>query len=104
MRRRSYAIADRTGLCHAGSVLLHWQADQRCPTGRTRHSQLAQIDDVDVRPSAVCRPDYDCWEVTFTFYDPDNLNRARRGFRYTIDVSDTLPQIIAGSENSFTLR
>jgi len=63
-----------------------------------------EIDDVDVRPSAVCRPDYDCWEVTFTFYDPDNLNRARRGFRYTIDVSDTLPQIIAGSENSFTLR
>lgn len=63
-----------------------------------------ELNDVKIHPSPFCRPDYDCWEVIFTFFDPENLNRARRGIRYTIDVSDTLPQLVAGSEGSFTLN
>jgi cysteine desulfurase family protein len=70
---------------------------------RTKFKDM-EIDDVIVRPSPICRPDYDCWEVVFTFYDPDNLMRARRGLRYTVDVSDTLPQIVSASERAFTLR
>lgn len=64
-----------------------------------------ELDTIDVTPSPLCRPGYDCWDVTIVFYDPNLLTRARRAVRYTIDVSDTVPYLLGdGSERVFTLR
>lgn len=64
-----------------------------------------ELDTIDVTPSPLCRPGYDCWDVTIIFYDPNSLMRARRAVRYTVDVSDTVPYLLGdGSERVFTLR
>ena len=63
-----------------------------------------ELDTVTVEKSPICRPDYDCWDVSIIFYDPNLLTRARRGIRYTVDVSDVLPNILANSQRPFSLR
>ncbi len=50
------------------------------------------LDTVNVDRSTICRPDSDCWDVTWTFFAPDQtLTKARTVFQYTIDVSDVVP-------------
>lgn len=42
--------------------------------------------------SPIQPPDGEAWDVRMTFFDPQNqLARARRVYRYTIDVSDVVP-------------
>jgi hypothetical protein len=51
-----------------------------------------RLDTVEVDRSTICRPDSDCLDVTFKFFDPENvLTKARQVYQYTIDVSDTVP-------------
>ena len=51
-----------------------------------------RLDVVEVDRSTVCRPELDCWDVTYRFFSPTEvLTRARDVFQYTIDVSDTVP-------------
>ena len=51
-----------------------------------------RLDTVEVDRSVICRPDSDCWDVTYRFFDPVNvLTQARQVYQYTIDVSDTVP-------------
>jgi hypothetical protein len=33
----------------------------------------------------------DCWDVKLKFFDPENSRRAKKIYRFTIDVSDTVP-------------
>ncbi len=50
------------------------------------------LDTVSVDRSTICRPDSDCWDVTWTFFDPAaTLTTARKVFQYTVDVSDVVP-------------
>jgi cyanobactin maturation PatA/PatG family protease len=49
------------------------------------------LDTIGVEKSPFCRMDSDCWDVKLRFFDPENSRRARKVFRFTIDVSDTLP-------------
>jgi cyanobactin maturation PatA/PatG family protease len=49
------------------------------------------LDTIGVEKSPFCRMDSDCWDVKLRFFDPENSKRARKVFRFTIDVSDTLP-------------
>ncbi len=49
------------------------------------------LDTIDVAKSPFCRTDSDCWDVKLRFFDPENSRRARKVFRFTIDVSDILP-------------
>jgi cyanobactin maturation PatA/PatG family protease len=50
------------------------------------------LSEVDVTKSPLCRPHSDCWDVRLTFFDPSRrLDRARRVFRFTVDVSDVVP-------------
>jgi cyanobactin maturation PatA/PatG family protease len=46
---------------------------------------------IDVKKSPICRPDSDCWDVQLQMFDPENERRAGRVYRYTVDVSETLP-------------
>ena len=50
-----------------------------------------ELDRIEVGKSPFCRIDSDCWDVKLTFFDPDNHERARRVFHFTIDVVDRLP-------------
>lgn len=60
-----------------------------------------QLDDISVVRSPFCRMDSDCWDVKRKFFDPENNNRAKRIFRYTIDVSDLIP-VTMGEVRSWT--
>jgi cyanobactin maturation PatA/PatG family protease len=50
-----------------------------------------ELDSIEVEKSPFCRIDSDCWDVKLKFFDPENKRRARKVFRFTIDVSDTIP-------------
>lgn len=50
-----------------------------------------ELENIEVDKSPFCRLDSDCWDVKLKFFDPENGRRARKVFRFTIDVSDTIP-------------
>jgi cyanobactin maturation PatA/PatG family protease len=50
-----------------------------------------ELDSIDVEKSPFCRLDSDCWDVKLKFFDPENSRRAKKVFRFTIDVSDLIP-------------
>lgn len=59
------------------------------------------LDTIEVETSPICRPDSDCWDVKLIFFDPKNrLERARKVYRYTVDVSDYLP-VTVGKMRTF---
>ena len=54
--------------------------------------QGKRLDSVEVDRSVICRPNSDCWDVTYRFFDPVQvLTQARKVYQYTIDVSDVVP-------------
>jgi hypothetical protein len=50
-----------------------------------------ELDSIEVEKSPFCRIDSNCWDVKLKFYDPENSRRAKKIFRFTIDVKDILP-------------
>ena len=50
-----------------------------------------ELDKIEVEKSPFCRLDNDCWDVKLKFFDPENSSRAKKVFRFTIDVRDTMP-------------
>jgi cyanobactin maturation PatA/PatG family protease len=51
-----------------------------------------RLDTVEIDRSVICRPESDCWDVTFRFFNPTAvLTQARQVYQYTIDVSDVVP-------------
>lgn len=50
-----------------------------------------ELDSIVVQKSPFCRMDSDCWDVQLKFFDPENNRRAKKVFRFTIDVSDLIP-------------
>jgi len=90
-------------LNYAATDALQMQGILADPLNQERFAGL-ELDTITVDKSPICRPDYDCWDVVITFYNPKSLIEARRGVRYTIDVSDVMPHVVAGSQRVFTLR
>lgn len=50
-----------------------------------------ELDSIDVEKSPFGRIDSDSWDVKLKFFDPENSRRAKKIYRFTIDVSDTIP-------------
>ncbi|MCC3587085.1 MAG: PatA/PatG family cyanobactin maturation protease [Microcoleus sp. PH2017_29_MFU_D_A] len=50
-----------------------------------------ELDSIEVEKSPFCRLDSDCWDVKLKFFDPENSSRAKKVFRFTIDVRDAMP-------------
>jgi len=50
-----------------------------------------ELDSIDVQKSPFGRIDSDSWDVKLKFFDPENSRRAKKIYRFTIDVSDTIP-------------
>lgn len=54
-----------------------------------------ELDEIGVERSPICRPESDCWDVRLVFFDPAHrMERARRVYRFTVDVSDVVPVTI----------
>ncbi|GGU65808.1 hypothetical protein GCM10010211_33800 [Streptomyces albospinus] len=49
------------------------------------------LDTIIVEKSPFSRMNSDCWDVKLRFFDPEDGLRPRSVFRFTIDVSDTMP-------------
>lgn len=62
-----------------------------------------ELDTIEVERSPICRPDSDCWDVKLLFFDPENVLRSRKVYRFTVDVSDVCPVTI-GEIRSWSLR
>ncbi|MFM1916749.1 MAG: hypothetical protein RJB01_264 [Actinomycetota bacterium] len=60
-----------------------------------------QLEDVATEPSPFARADADAWDVKLKFFDPDNTRRARKVYRFTVDVSDMMP-VTLGEVRSWT--
>jgi cyanobactin maturation PatA/PatG family protease len=58
---------------------------------------------LEVEKSPICRSDAECYDVKLIFFDPENLQRSRTAFRFTVDVSDVIP-ILIGSVRRWNLR
>lgn len=54
-------------------------------------SRGMQLDTIEVEKSPFCRINSDCWDVILKFFDPENSRRAKKVYRFTIDVSDRIP-------------
>lgn len=54
-------------------------------------SVTMQLESFNIERSPFCRKDSDCWDVKIRFFDPEDVLRAKRVIRYTIDVSDVMP-------------
>lgn len=60
-----------------------------------------QLESVDSEPSPFARVDSDAWDVKLKFFDPDNTRRARKVYRFTVDVSEMMP-VTLGEVRSWT--
>lgn len=51
-----------------------------------------ELDGIYTEPSPISRPGANCWDVKLVFFDPKKrLERSRRVYRFTVDVTDVLP-------------
>jgi len=66
-------------------------AFQAASTFATAVAEGMELDSITVEKSPFCRLDSDCWDVKLKFFDPENSRRAKKIFRFTIDVSDLIP-------------
>jgi cyanobactin maturation PatA/PatG family protease len=63
-----------------------------------------ELDTIEVERSPICRPDSDCYDVKLTFFDPGKVfQRARKVYRFTIDVSDAVP-VMVGEVRAWFVR
>uniref|UniRef100_UPI0040579164 PatA/PatG family cyanobactin maturation protease n=1 Tax=Candidatus Electronema sp. TaxID=2698783 RepID=UPI0040579164 len=65
--------------------------------------QKWELDGVQANRSVVARSGSECYDVEVAFYNPDNLNQARRIAVVTVDVSDVVPVTI-GRARHFSRR
>ena len=65
---------------------------------------LMQLDSIEVEKSPFCRINSDCWDVILMFLDPENNHRAKKVFRFTIDVKDTVPVTLGDVRSWSVLR
>ena len=50
-----------------------------------------ELQNITTERSPYARADADAWDVKLKFFDPENTRRARKVYRFTIDVSDEMP-------------
>ncbi|AOY82363.1 PatA/PatG family cyanobactin maturation protease [Moorena producens JHB] len=50
-----------------------------------------ELHSIEVEKSPFCRYDSNCWDVKLKFFDPDHGRRAKKVYRFTIDVIDLVP-------------
>jgi cyanobactin maturation PatA/PatG family protease len=59
------------------------------------------FDNIEFEPSEICRPGSECWIIKINFFVHDQTDRSRRMYRFTVDVSDTVPVSLADMQDWF---
>jgi len=49
------------------------------------------LDSIEVEKSPFCRLNSNCWDVKRKFFDSENSSRAKKVYRFTIDVANLMP-------------
>ena len=49
------------------------------------------LDSIEVEKSPFCRLNSNCWDVKLKFFDSENSRRAKKVYRFTIDVANLMP-------------
>ena len=49
------------------------------------------LDSIEVEKSPFCRLNSNCWDVKLKFFDSENGRRAKKVYRFTIDVANLMP-------------
>jgi cyanobactin maturation PatA/PatG family protease len=63
-----------------------------------------ELDTIEVERSPICPPGSACWDVKLTFFHPrEQFQRARRVYRFTVNVADTCPSMV-GRVRSWSVR
>ncbi len=63
-----------------------------------------ELDTIEVERSPICPPGSDCWDVKLAFFHPrEQLQRARRVYRFTVNVVDVCP-VMVGKVRSWYVR
>ena len=66
--------------------------------------QGMELDEIEVKPSTIARPDSECCDVLLTFFRPEfQTTSPRRVYRVTVDVSDVVP-VTVGNVRGWTKR
>jgi cyanobactin maturation PatA/PatG family protease len=62
------------------------------------------LDTIGAERSTVCRPGSDCWDITLSFFNPDQpMQTVRWIHRFTVDVSEVIP-VTVGETRSWKAR
>jgi cyanobactin maturation PatA/PatG family protease len=62
-----------------------------------------ELESINVVRSPICRPGSDCWDVEVYFFYPERqVQSVRRVYRFTVDVSDTMPVTVGATRSWFT--
>jgi hypothetical protein len=62
-----------------------------------------ELESINVVPSPVSRPGSDCWDVEVYFFYPERqVQTVRKVYRFTVDVSDTVPVTVGATRSWFT--
>jgi cyanobactin maturation PatA/PatG family protease len=68
-----------------------------------KERERVELDSINVVRSPICRPSSDCWDVEIYFFFPDRqVQTVRKVYRFTVDVSDTVPVTIGPMRSWFT--
>jgi cyanobactin maturation PatA/PatG family protease len=55
-----------------------------------------EFDTIETERSPISRPLSDCWDVKLTFFDPENVLRSRKVYRFTVNTIDICPVMTEG--------
>ncbi len=54
-----------------------------------------ELDGIEAKPSATCRPNSDCWDLQLTLFDPEKPYRqAKTVYGFTVDVAEIDPVVL----------
>ncbi len=60
------------------------------------------LDNIEIEKSPFCRLNSNCWDVMLKFFDSENSRRAKKVYRFTIDVANIMP-VTLGTVRSWSV-
>jgi hypothetical protein len=60
------------------------------------------LDSIEIEKSPFCRLNSNCWDVMLKFFDSENSHRAKKVYRFTIDVANIMP-VTLGAVRSWSV-
>jgi cyanobactin maturation PatA/PatG family protease len=85
---------------------LNFAATNAFEVERIYHAAIQEnmeLESVNVVPSPLSRPGSDCWDVELYFFYPERqVQTVRKVYRFTVDVSDTVPVTVGTTRSWFT--